>query len=175
MQKYSLQLTDEEKEILAGKQGEAMRKALESVVLYGQIFGAEHLAPIGGSVHLVTSFGIPLLKPVFSLVDELIAAGLKTAKPFTVDPRPMDFQNVPANILEKFIFKKIMYGKQAQYEEQLRKVGLKDDKSFTCTCYMDEVGNIPRKGQILAWAESSAVVYANSVLGARTNRNSGLL
>ncbi|HPY35607.1 MAG TPA: aconitase X [Smithellaceae bacterium] len=175
MQKYSLQLTDEEKEILAGKQGEAMRKALESVVLYGQIFGAEHLAPIGGSVHLVTSFGIPLLKPVFSLVDELIAAGLKTAKPFTVDPRPMDFQNVPVNILEKFIFKKIMYGKQAQYEEQLRKVGLKDDKSFTCTCYMDEVGNIPRKGQILAWAESSAVVYANSVLGARTNRNSGLL
>jgi len=175
MQKYSLQLTDEEKEILAGKQGEAMRKALESVVLYGQIFGAEHLAPIGGSVHLVTSFGIPLLKPVFSLVDELIAAGLKTAKPFTVDPRPMDFQNVPVNILEKFIFKKIMYGKQAQYEEQLRKVGLKNDKSFTCTCYMDEVGNIPRKGQILAWAESSAVVYANSVLGARTNRNSGLL
>ena len=175
MQKYSLQLTDEEKEILAGKQGETMRKALESVVLYGQIFGAEHLAPIGGSVHLVTSFGIPLLKPVFSLVDELIAAGLKTAKPFTVDPRPMDFQNVPVNILEKFIFKKIMYGKQAQYEEQLRKVGLKDDKSFTCTCYMDEVGNIPRKGQILAWAESSAVVYANSVLGARTNRNSGLL
>jgi len=175
MQKYSLQLTDEEKEILAGKQGETMRKALESVVLYGQIFGAEHLAPIGGSVHLVTSFGIPLLKPVFSLVDELIAAGLKTAKPFTVDPRPMDFQNVPVNILEKFIFKKIMYGKQAQYEEQLRKVGLKDDKSFTCTCYVDEVGNIPRKGQILAWAESSAVVYANSVLGARTNRNSGLL
>ncbi len=175
MQKYSLQLTEEEKEILAGKQGETMRKALESVVLYGQIFGAEHLAPIGGSVHLVTSFGIPLLKPVFSLVDELIAAGLKTAKPFTVDPRPMDFQNVPVNILEKFIFKKIMYGKQAQYEEQLRKVGLKDDKSFTCTCYMDEVGNIPRKGQILAWAESSAVVYANSVLGARTNRNSGLL
>ncbi len=47
MQKYSLQLTDEEKEILAGKQGETMRKALESVVLYGQIFGAEHLAPIG--------------------------------------------------------------------------------------------------------------------------------
>jgi hypothetical protein len=175
MQKYSLQLTDEEREILEGKQGEAMRKALKSVVLYGQIFGAKNLAPVEGSVHLVTSFGIPLLKPVFSLFDELIEAGLKTPKPFTVDPRPMDFQNVPANILEKFIFKRIMYGKQAQYEEQLRKVGLKDDKSFTCTCYMDEVGNIPRKGQILAWAESSAVVYANSVLGARTNRNSGLL
>ncbi|MFA5321543.1 MAG: aconitase X [Smithella sp.] len=172
---YSMLLTDEEKAILEGKQGETMRKALESVVLYGQIFGAQNLAPIEGSVHLVTSFGIPLLKPVFALMDELIAAGLKTIQPFTVDPRPMDFENVPANFIEKIIFKKIMYGKQAQYEEQLRKVGLKDDKSFTCTCYMDEVGNIPRKGQILAWAESSAVVYANSVLGARSNRNSGVL
>jgi predicted aconitase len=170
-----MHLTDEERAILEGKQGEAMRKALESIVLYGQIFGAQRLAPIEGGVHLVTSFGIPLLKPVFSLMDELIAAGLKTVKPFTVDPRPMDFKNVPANIIEKFIFKKIMYGKQAQYEEQLRKVGLKDDKSFTCTCYMEEVGNIPRKGQIIAWAESSAVVYANSVLGARSNRNSGVL
>jgi predicted aconitase len=175
MREYSMQLTGEEKAIMEGKQGETMRKALESVVLYGQIFGAQKLAPVEGSVHLVTSFGIPLLKPVFALMDELIASGLKTSKPFTVDPRPMDFKNVPANILEKFIFKKIMYGKQAQYEEQLRRVGLKDDKSFTCTCYMDEVGNIPRKGQILAWAESSAVVYANSVLGARTNRNSGVL
>jgi predicted aconitase len=172
---YSMHLTDEERAILEGKQGEAMRKALESIVLYGQIFGAQKLAPIEGGVHLVTSFGIPLLKPVFSLMDELIAAGLKTVKPFTADPRPMDFKNVPANIIEKFIFKKIMYGKQAQYEEQLRKVGLKDDKSFTCTCYMEEVGNIPLKGQIIAWAESSAVVYANSVLGARSNRNSGVL
>ena len=176
MQKeYAMQLTGEERAILEGKQGETLRKALESVVLYGQIFGAERLAPVEGSVHLVTSFGIPLLKPVFAIVDELIDAKLKTAYPFTVDPRPMDFKNVPANILEKFIFKKIMYGKQAQYEAQLSKVGLKDDQSFTCTCYMDEVGNIPRKGQLLAWAESSAVVYANSVLGARTNRNSGVL
>lgn len=176
MQKeYSMHLTEEEKAILEGKQGETMRKALKSVVLYGQIFGAQKLSPIEGSVHLVTSFGIPLLKPVFALMDELIDAGLKTANPFTVDPRPMDFKNVSVNILEKIIFKKIMYGKQAQYEEQLRKVGLKDDKSFTCTCYMDEVGNIPHKGQILAWAESSAVVYANSVLGARSNRNSGVL
>ena len=47
--------------------------------------------------------------------------------------------------------------------------------SFTCTCYMDEVGNTPKKGDVLSWAESSAVVYANSVLGARCNRNSGII
>ena len=50
-----------------------------------------------------------------------------------------------------------------------------NDKAFTCTCYMDEVGNKPQRGDILSWAESSAVVYANSVLGARCNRNSGIV
>ena len=68
-----------------------------------------------------------------------------------------------------------MYTKQDFYEDQLEKLGLKDDKAFTCTCYMDEVGNQPKKGDILSWAESSAVVYANSVLGARCNRNSGII
>ncbi len=107
-------------------------------------------------------------------MDQLIEANLRTEKPFTVDPRPLDYENVKCNILEKLVFK-IMYGKQEEYEKQLKKVGLKDSKAFTCTCYLDEVGNIPKKGDILAWAESSAVVYANSVIGARTNRNSGII
>ena len=50
-----------------------------------------------------------------------------------------------------------------------------NDDAFTYTCYMDEVGNKPGKGDVLSWAESSAVVYANSVLGARCNRNSGII
>ena len=61
------------------------------------------------------------------------------------------------------------------YEKQLEKLGLMDKNAFTCTCYMDEVGNVPKKGDVLSWAESSAVVYANSVLGARCNRNSGII
>ena len=65
--------------------------------------------------------------------------------------------------------------KQGFYEEQLEKLGLMDKNAFTCTCYMDEVGNKPQKGEVLSWAESSAVVYANSVLGARCNRNSGII
>ena len=68
-----------------------------------------------------------------------------------------------------------MYTKQDFYEEQLVKLGLMDKNAFTCTCYMDEVGNKPKKGDVLSWAESSAVVYANSVLGARCNRNSGII
>jgi predicted aconitase len=50
-----------------------------------------------------------------------------------------------------------------------------DKNAFTCTSYMSEVGNTPKKGDVLSWAESSAVVYANSVLGARCNRNSGII
>lgn len=174
MREYKMELTAEELDILKGKHGETLRKAMESVVLYGETFGAKRLVPIDGPVHLVTSFGIPLLTPVFDKMDQLIEANLRTEKPFTVDPRPLDYENVKCNILEKLVFK-IMYGKQEEYEKQLKKVGLKDSKAFTCTCYLDEVGNIPKKGDILAWAESSAVVYANSVIGARTNRNSGII
>lgn len=54
-------------------------------------------------------------------------------------------------------------------------MGLLNKDGFTCTCYLDEVGNKPKMGEVLSWAESSAVVYANSVLGARCNRNSGIL
>ncbi len=68
---------------------------------------------------------------------------------------------------------KFMYSKQEDYEKQLQTLGLLDKDAFTCACYLEQVGNKPKKGDVLSWAESSAVVYANSVLGARCNRNSG--
>ena len=170
-----MKLTKEEQEILDGKQGDVMAKIMRTVVEFGEVFGAKKLVPVTHEGHLVTSFGIGLLKPLFRTMDELIEAGIKTKFPFTVDPRPIDYNNVKCNILEKLIFSKIMYSQQERYEEQLRKVGLKEKDTFSCTCYMEEVGNIPKKGDILCWAESSAVVYANSVIGARCNRNSGML
>jgi predicted aconitase len=107
-------------------------------------------------------------------MDELIENGYTAKMPFTVNPRPVDYKNVKCSLPEKVVFK-IMYGKQKEYEEQLAKVGLKNEDAFSCTCYMPEVGNMPGEGEILAWAESSAVVFANSVLGARSNRNSGVI
>ena len=82
---------------------------------------------------------------------------------------------MPANFLQNLVFKKFMYSKQAFYENQLRRLGLMDEDAFSCACYLDEQGNRPAKGEVLSWAESSAVVYANSVLGARCNRNSGIM
>lgn len=170
---YQMSLTDEEQAMLRGERGDTLRKVMETLVLYGDIFGAERMAPVTAASHLVTSFGIPLLKPLFRIMDQLIADGLVAPQPFTVDPRPLDYRNVPCTPLEKLVFH-IMYGKQAEYERQLRQIGLKDE-GFSCACYLPEMGNCPQKGDILSWAESSAVVYANSVIGARCNRNSGVL
>lgn len=175
MYDYKMELTPEELNILEGKEGEVYGKIMKTIVMYGDTFGASKLVPVTSQYgHLVTSFGISIMKPVFSLMDELLDAGVKSQQKFTVDPRPMDFPNVPSNILQKIFFK-VMYGKQKDYEVQLNKMGLISEDGFTCTCYMDEVGNIPEMGDVLSWAESSAVVYANSVLGARCNRNSGII
>ena len=168
-------LTDEQKAILNGEKGETMAKVMETVVRYGEVFGAEKLVPVTSKYnHLVTSFGLKMIKPVYDLMDRLIADGAISKQQFSLDPRPVD-KNVPANFLQNLIFNKIMYAKQDFYEDQLEKLGMMNKDAFTCACYLDEVGNKPQKGEVLSWAESSAVVYANSVLGARCNRNSGII
>ena len=168
-------LTKEQQAILDGAQGETLAKVMKTLVMYGDAFEAEKLVPITSKYnHLVTSFGLKVMSPVYDLMQQLLDAGVCSEQKFSVDPRPLD-KNVPANFLQNLVFNKFMYTKQDFYEEQLGKLGLMDKNAFTCTCYMDEVGNKPKKGDVLSWAESSAVVYANSVLGARCNRNSGII
>lgn len=168
-------LTNEQQSMLNGEKGKIYAKVMESLIRYGELFGAEKLVPITSKYnHLVTSFGLKMIGPIYDLMNKLIEAGAVSEQKFSCDPRPLD-KNVPANFLQKLIFNKFMYSKQDFYEEQLNKLGLMDKDAFTCTCYMDEVGNKPNKGDILSWSESSAVVYANSVLGARCNRNSGII
>ncbi|MEA4938395.1 MAG: aconitase X [Christensenella sp.] len=167
-------LTPEQQALLNGEKGETMAKVVKTLVMYGETFGAEKMVPVtGGCGHLVTSFGLSVMKPVYALMDQLIDSGVLSGQKFSADPRPLD-PNVPKNVLQDLFFK-VMYSKQASYEKQLQTLGLLNEDSFTCACYMDEVGNKPNKGEVLSWAESSAVVYANSVLGARCNRNSGIL
>ena len=168
-------LTPEQQHILDGGKGETLAKVMKTLVKYGEVFGAEKLVPVTSQYnHLVTSFGLKALGPVYELMNKLIDAGTLSQQQFSVDPRPLD-KNVPSNFLMNFIFNNFMYSKQDYYEEILNKLGLMEKDAFTCACYLDQVGNKPRKGEILSWAESSAVVYANSVLGARCNRNSGIV
>ena len=168
-------LTPEQQGILDGAKGETMAKVMRTLVMYGDTFGADKMVPVTSEYnHLVTSFGLKMMKPVFDLMQQLIDAGAVSQQKFSVDPRPVD-PKVPANALQKLIFNKIMYAKQADYEKQLGELGLMNEDAFSCACYLDEMGNKPKKGEVLSWAESSAVDYANSVLGARCNRNSGIM
>ncbi|MBU7013830.1 MAG: DUF521 domain-containing protein [Theionarchaea archaeon] len=166
-----MELTQDEQDVLNGLHGETMRKVMKSVIAYGETFGARKLVKIDANPHLVLSASSGILGPYFEMVDELIAAGIKTTRPFTTDPRPMDFKNVKCSLLQKIIFR-YMYAGQGDYEKKLIQLGLMNDRAFTCTSYLPEVGNTPQEGDISAWSESSAVVYVNSVLGARTHRNS---
>ena len=113
------------------------------------------------------------MTPVYELYDRLLSDQAVSKQKFSADPRPLD-KNVPSSFLQNIVFK-FMYSQQEHYEEQLRKLGLLSENAYTCACYLPEVGNVPARGEILSWAESSAVVYANSVLGARCNRNSGII
>ena len=168
-------LTPEQQAVLDGANGETMAKVMKTLVMYGDTFGADKMVPVTSEYnHLVTSFGLKMMKPVFDLMQQLIDAGAVSSQPFSVDPRPVD-KNVPTNLLQSIVFNKIMYPTQAAYEEQLKALGLMNEDAFSCACYLDQMGNKPRQGEVLSWAESSAVVYANSVLGARCNRNSGIM
>jgi len=168
-------LTPEQQAILDGSKGEVMAKVMKTLVMYGDAFGAEKLVPVTSKYnHLVTSFGLKMITPVYDLMSQLIEAGAVSQQQFSLDPRPVD-PKVPANPIMKLIFNKFMYSKQDFYEGQLKELGMMNDDAFTCACYLDQVGNKPEKGEVLSWAESSAVVYANSVLGARCNRNSGIM
>ena len=172
---YKMELTPEQLAMLNGEQGETMAKVVKTLVMYGEAFGATKMVPVTSEKgHLVTSFGLKVMTPVYDLMDQLISAGLKSKQQFSVDPKPVD-PKVPSNFLKNVVFNKFMYTKQDSYDEQLKKLGLVSEDAYTCTCYMNEVGNLPKKGDVLSWAESSAVVYANSVLGARCNRNSGII
>ena len=175
MFEHHMNLTEEQDAILNCSKGDTMAKVMETMIRYGELFGAKSLVPVTSKYnHLVTSFGLKALGPVYDLMDQLIEAGALSKQPFSADPRPLD-KNVPSSFLQNIVFNHFMYSKQDFYEGQLRKLGLMEKDAFTCTCYMDEVGNKPEQGEVLSWSESSAVVYANSVLGARCNRNSGII
>ena len=167
-------LNEELLAIERGEQGEAMRKVLSTLVMYGEAFGAERMIKITGRMgHSVIGTGSMTWKPVFDLMEQLIEGGALPRQNFTTDPRGVE-PHVPMTLLDRAMFKVIFSG-QKRMEEEWERMGIKDQNAYTCTAYMEEVGNIPQYGDILGWAESSAVSYVNSVIGARCNRNSGIL
>ena len=96
----NMKLTEEQEAILNGSQGETMAKVMKTLVRYGELFGAETMVPVTSRYnHLVTSFGLKALTPVYELMDQLIAAGAVSSQEFSADPRPLD-RHVPSSPLQ---------------------------------------------------------------------------
>ena len=157
----SLQLTPEQKNILNGEQGRTIALALKSLAAYGESFSATRLVPIK-SAHLAGSFGALSYSGYYKILDQCINEGLQVKVPTTINPRPGH---------DYGFINRIAFAKQAQLDRKMKQLGV--TLNYSCVCY--EKDNIPAFGDCLAWAESSAVQFANSVLGARTNRNSVLI
>lgn len=156
-----MQLTPQQQAWLNGERGPEFARCVQTLVEYGQAFGAKRLVPII-SAHLTGSFKIATFKAYYEVVEKLVAAGLKVAVPTTANPRPgYDFS----------LQNRLVLRGQRQHEANLEALGV--SPNYSCVCYHQ--ANVPRFGDILGWAESSAIIYANSVIGARSNRNSILV
>ncbi len=175
LKNFKINLTSEEQDILHGSQGPTLQKVMETVVRYGEALGAERLVDIEGAGHFVLSWSSPGIAPPLELLDELVQAGLQTKYPFTLDPyAPLDFENLGLRVDQEQTLDD-MYRDQEQYDTRMRQLGLRDSDAYSCNPYLPEVGNVPKRGAILAWSESACAIFANSALGARTNRNSAII
>ena len=167
---HQMTLTQEEQAILEGKEGEEKAKLMKILVAYGNVFGAEKLVDLGGAPHSNLFVGAPYMKSLIQMLDECAKAGLKSYAPYTVNPRPYDVYNVQNNPKDMTLIYE-GYTLQRDLDYVHVRLGAPDLNLRTCACYLDEIGNAPEPGTYVAWAESSAVNYGNSVLGLRTTRN----
>ncbi len=170
-----MRLAPDEQRLLDGESGPTLQKIMRTLVLYGEALGAERFVDVEGGGHFALHHVLPGIGPRPEMLDELVAAGLKTKFPFTLDPHPpLDFENLELRPDQEDEFRR-MFQAQSHFDACMRQLGLRDPDAYTCTPYLPEVGNAPKRGTILAWSESSAVIFANSVLGARTNRNAVIM
>lgn len=116
------------------------------------------------------SWGSDAVEPFLKIYKQLADARLKTYKPFTADPKPFDHAHLDPGPKKRAVVEKV-YCRDDELTKVNRRLGMMED-AWSCVCYVPEMGNTPSKGNFLAWSESSAINYSNSVLGARTNRNS---
>ena len=124
---------------------------------------------LGGAPHSNLFVGAPYLGSLIDMLDECANAGLKSYATYTVNPRPYDVYNVQNNPKDMALIYQ-GYPLQMKLDYVHSKLGAPDLNYRSCACYLDEVGNKPEPGTYVAWCESSAVNYGNSVLGIRTNR-----
>ncbi len=168
-------LSREGRRAFDGDLGDTQQKLMQTMVLYADALQADRFVEVQGPGHLVINDSRPGWGARIEFLEELANAGLKTTFPFTIDP-PAPYRDSSLRLsVDQIKAMDERYVHEDRYHSLLFKLGLKKRYEATCTPWFTQVGNKPSYGQILAWAESSAVVYANSVLGARTHRNAGVI
>lgn len=153
-------LNKEEEADLRGDHGEARRIAMSVLTKLGDSLGADKLIPIG-SAHVVESSYQVACDAGIEILERLVSLGAKCSVPTTSDPAAIDLQNwMDLRIPEEYA------RKQLRLAELLNRLDVAP--TFTCTPYHNI--NVPKFGEHVAWSESNAVAYVNSIYGARTNR-----
>jgi len=158
-----MNLSTEEQAMLNGDLGPGVRKAMEIITALGQIYGARRLVEVE-SVQVAGVSYRNLGKAGLEFLSEWAEQGARVRAPTTLNPAGVDLR-----AWRELGFSESFARRQQAVVEAYRQFGIRP----TCTCTPYLVGNAPSLGQHVAWAESSAVSYANSVLGARTNREGG--
>lgn len=158
-----MQISKEEQAMLDGDHGRATQKAMEILTTLGRIYGAEQLIPVS-SVQISGVSYANLGEAGLAFLSEMAEGGGQARVLTTLNPAGMDIENwenlgISADFAEK----------QQRVLDAFERMNV--ITTATCTPYL--IGNLPHFGEHIAWAESSAVCYANSVLGARTNREGG--
>ena len=156
-------LSDNEKKMIDGEKGPSVRKAMEILTALGEIYDAEKMIPISG-VHMPGASVVVTGESGVKFIEEMSAGIDRLAVFTTLNPNALDEKRWAA-----LKIKKEEAALQIRLTEAYKKMGA--IACHSCTPYL--IGHIPRLGQHVAWGESSAVIYANSVLGARTNREGG--
>ena len=144
-----MELTSEQQSVLDGRDGPELADCMKTLVRMGDAFSAPRLVPIV-SAHLTGSFKIASFKGYYELLQRIVNAGLKVSVPTTLNPHP-GYEYAPQN--------RVIFRGQKMHEQLLEALGV--TPNYSCVCY--QYHNIPQFGAILAWAESSAVIYTNSV------------
>lgn len=158
-----MQLTPLEEAMLAGAEGPAVRRAMQIVVTLGRIYEAERLLPVA-SVQVAGVSYRNLGEAGLEFVSDWAAEGAQVRVPTTLNPAGTDLRD-----WQRLGFTREFATQQIKVIAAYARMGIET----TCTCTPYYVGNVPPYGAHLAWSESSAVCYANAVLGARTNREGG--
>lgn len=160
-----MKLTDEENRILQGEEGEPRQISMQILTRFGEMNGAERMIPIA-SAHLVGCSYQIAGEAGIEIYSNLLKKGARVSVQTTLDPGSIDF-----NRWREFKTPEDYAKRQIVIAELLEKMGI--IPIWTCTPYY--LLNVPRFGQDLAWSESSAVAFVNSVIGARTNRMSAYI